>query len=156
MMKGRYTAKADGEFVLFLIGMRFNQWWRIDKWLPIFMAMPRMLKELYKQPELGLLHHEMWFSRTIILVQYWTSTDQLIAYANAKDSEHLPAWRAFHRTIKDDSVGIWHETYVIKPGHYEAIYANMPRFGLGAATELQEADDPLARASMRLKESKNI
>ena len=151
MMKGRYTAIADGEFVLFLIGMRFNKWWRIDKWLPIVRSMGPMLRELYKQPELGLLHHEMWFSRTLILVQYWKSTDQLLAYANANDAEHLPAWKAFNRAVRDDSVGIWHETYVIKPGQYENIYVNMPRFGLGAAMDLQEAKGTLARASTRMK-----
>ncbi len=150
MMKGRYTAKPEGEFVLFLIGMRFNKWWRINKWFPVFLAMPRMLQELYKQPALGLLHHEMWFSRTIILVQYWKSSDQLIAYANAKDAEHLPAWKAFHRAIKDDSVGIWHETYVIKPGQSETIYANMPRFGLGAAMPLQKADGHYTSAVTRM------
>ena len=151
MMKGRYTAIADGEFVLFLIGMRFNKWWRIDKWLPVARSMGPMLRELYKQPELGLLHHEMWFSRTLILVQYWKSADQLLAYANANDAEHLPAWKAFNRAVRDDSVGIWHETYVIKPGQYENIYVNMPRFGLGAAMGLQEAKGTLARASTRMQ-----
>ena len=151
MMKGRYTAIADGEFVLFLIGMRFNKWWRIDKWLPVVRSMGPMLRELYKQPELGLLHHEMWFSRTLILVQYWKSADQLLSYANASDAAHLPAWKAFNRAVRDDSVGIWHETYVIKPGQYENIYVNMPRFGLGAAMSLQEAKGALARASIRMK-----
>jgi hypothetical protein len=33
-----------------------------------------MLKELYQYPELGFIHSEMWFARTIILVQYWRST----------------------------------------------------------------------------------
>jgi len=151
MMKGRYTAIADGEFVLFLIGMRFNKWWRIDKWLPVVRSMGPMLRELYKQPELGLLHHEMWFGRTLILVQYWKSADQLLAYANASDAAHLLAWKAFNRAVRDDSVGIWHETYVIKPGQYENIYVNMPRFGLGAAMSLQEAKGALARASTRMK-----
>ena len=31
-------------------------------------------------------------------------------------------------------VGIWHELYTIRPGDFEAIYANMPKFGLAAAT----------------------
>ena len=150
-MKGRYTAIADGEFVLFLIGMRFNKWWRIDKWLPVVRSMGPMLRELYKQPELGLLHHEMWFSRTLILVQYWKSADQLLSYANASDAAHLPAWKAFNRAVRDDSVGIWHETYLIKPGQYENIYVNMPRFGLGAAMSLQEAKGALARASTRMQ-----
>jgi hypothetical protein len=150
MLKGRYTARYEGEFVLFLIGMRLNAWWRIDKWLPVFLAMPRMLRELQMNKSLGFLHSEFWLGRTIILVQYWTSAEQLMAYANAKDAKHLPAWKAFNAAIKDDSVGIWHETYVIKPGQYENIYANMPRFGLGAAVEPQEAKGHLARASTRM------
>ena len=56
--------------------------------------MPKMLKELYQHRELGFLHAEMWFSRTIILVQYWRSLEQLLAYAKNKSAEHLPAWKA--------------------------------------------------------------
>ena len=42
---------------------------------------------------------------------------------------------AFNRAIgKDGTVGVWHETYLIEPGKYETIYANMPLFGLAAAT----------------------
>ncbi|XGW00663.1 MAG: DUF4188 domain-containing protein [Leptolyngbya sp. BL-A-14] len=43
--------------------------------------------------------------------------------------------RRFNRAIgADGSVGIWHETYLIQPGQHESIYANMPVFGLAAAT----------------------
>ena len=59
----RMTAQIDGEFVVFLIGMRINKPWMLHKLLPVFGAMPKMLRELYTHPELGLLHHEMWFSR---------------------------------------------------------------------------------------------
>ena len=97
--KDRMTARLDGEFVIFLIGMRINQPWKIHKWLPSFLAMPRMLKELYRDPSLGLLHHEMWFSRTVILVQYWRSMDQLMTYAGNKNAAHLPAWKQFNRSI---------------------------------------------------------
>lgn len=51
--------------------------------------MPRMLKELYRQPELGLIHAEMWFSRTIILVQYWRSMEQLLTYAKNQGNTAL-------------------------------------------------------------------
>ena len=88
--KDRMTARLEGEFVVFLIGMRINQPWKIHKWLPTLLAMPRMLKELYQHPSLGLLHHEMWISRTIILVQYWRSMAQLLAYATQRDAQHLP------------------------------------------------------------------
>ena len=69
--KDRMTARMDGDFVVFLIGMRINKPLAVHKYLPVLNAMPKMLTELYTKPELGLIHHEMWFSRTIILVQYW-------------------------------------------------------------------------------------
>ncbi len=56
----RMTASLDGDFVVFLIGMRVNKPLRIDKWLPVVTAMTRMIAELRAQPALGLLHAEMW------------------------------------------------------------------------------------------------
>jgi hypothetical protein len=149
--KDRMTAKMDGDFVVFLIGMRLNKPWLLHKLLPVFGAMPKMLKELYSQPELGLIHHEMWFSRTIILVQYWRSIEQLMDYAKNKDAAHLPAWQAFNKAIgTDGTVGIWHETYKAGPGSYENVYANMPAFGLGKAGTLVQAKGHLKSASDRL------
>jgi hypothetical protein len=130
----RLTAAFDGSFVVFLIGMRINEPLRVHKWLPVAMAMPRMIKELYRRPELGFVHAESWFGRTTIMVQYWRSLDQLLAYARIKDAEHLPAWHAFNKAVgTSGSVGIWHETYVASPGSYESVYTNMPPFGLGQA-----------------------
>lgn len=37
----RLTANFEDGFVLFLIGMRINRPWKIHKWLPVAMAMPR-------------------------------------------------------------------------------------------------------------------
>jgi hypothetical protein len=149
--QNRLTAKMDGDFALFLIGMRINNPLLVHKWLPAAMAMPKMLKELYSKPELGLLNHEMWFSRTIILVQYWRDFDSLLAYAKAKESHHLPAWQEFNRSIgTGGAVGIWHETYLISPGSYENVYVNMPEFGLGKAGTLVEAKAGLQSASGRL------
>jgi hypothetical protein len=61
--------------------MRINKPFAVHKWLPVARAMPRMIKELYRQPELGLIHAEVWFARTTIMVQYWRSMEQLLAYA---------------------------------------------------------------------------
>jgi hypothetical protein len=147
----RLTARMDSAFVVFLIGMRINKPLHVHKWLPVAMSMPRMLKELQARPELGLLGYETWYSRTILLVQYWRSLEALMAYAQARESEHLPAWQAFNRTVgTDGSVGIWHETYVAHPGGYENVYVNMPRFGLGKAGELVEARSGLQSAAGRL------
>src|SRR3954464_9321390 len=130
----RLAAGFDGSFVVFMIGMRINNPLKIHKWLPVATAMPRMVKELCRRPELGFVHAEMWFARTTIMVQYWRSMEQLLAYAKDRDAEHLPAWRAFNKAIgTDGSVGIWHETYAVSPGTYENVYVNMPPFGLGKA-----------------------
>ncbi|MFZ6773586.1 DUF4188 domain-containing protein [Undibacterium sp. SXout7W] len=147
----RLTATLEGDFVVFLIGMRINKPFHIHKWLPVASAMPRMLKELHSQPDSGLLHAEMWFSRTIIQVQYWRSMEQLLAYAKNKEAQHLPAWQAFNKAIgTDGSVGIWHETYMASAGTYENIYVNMPTFGLGKAEELQSASGGRQSARGRL------
>lgn len=147
----RMTATTDDGFVLFLIGMRINNWFAIHRWLPVFTAMPRMLKELHINRELGFKSYQMWFSRTVILVQYWENSEKLIAYAKAADSEHLPAWRAFNRAAKKSAaVGIWHETYVIDPGKTENIYVNMPPFGFGKVGSLVPATGKKNSASQRL------
>jgi len=147
----KLTAHLEGEFVVFLIGMRINQFWKVHKWWPVVRAMGRMLPELYRQPALGLLHHEMWFGRTLILVQYWRSMDQLMDYAKARDSQHLPAWQAFNKAVgTHGSVGIWHETYQAGPGTHENIYVNMPPFGMGKAGTLVPAKGGLQSARGRL------
>jgi hypothetical protein len=61
---GRYTADIDGDFVVFLIGMRVNHPLRVRKWLPVVAAMPKMLKVLSQHPELGCLGFQQWFGRT--------------------------------------------------------------------------------------------
>ena len=39
--KVRMTAKMDGPFVIFLIGMRINKFWKFGKWWPVASAMPK-------------------------------------------------------------------------------------------------------------------
>jgi hypothetical protein len=147
----RLTASIEGDFVIFLIGMRVNQPLKVHKWLPVARAMPRMITELSRQPELGYLHGEMWFARNIIVLQYWRSMEQLLAYAKNKQAEHLPAWRAFNRSVgTDGSVGIWHETYAVAAGASESVYVNMPAFGLGKAGILQPATGARQSAAGRL------
>lgn len=148
----RQTATLDGEFVIFLIGMRINEPLKVHQWLPVARAMPRMLKELAQQPELGLMHADMWFSRTTIMLQYWRSMEQLLAYAKNKQAQHLPAWKKFNEAVgTDGSVGIWHETYAARAGSYENIYVNMPDFGLGKAGTLQAASGKKQYAADRLR-----
>src|SRR5580700_12296771 len=110
----RMTARMQEPFCLFLIGMRINRPLKIQKWLPVFSAMPRMMQELYRHPELGFISGNFWFGRTTIAVQYWKSFEALTRYAKQPDLTHLPAWAQFRRNIGNSGdVGIWHETYLI-------------------------------------------
>ena len=135
VFKGRQTATVDDDVVVFLIGMRFNRILRPWTWLPAFTAMPKMLRELASQPDLGLLgYRTYWSGRVILAVQYWRSFEALEAYARAAEHEHLPAWRRFNQTVRaSGDVGIFHETYRVGPGTAESLYANLPPFGMGLA-----------------------
>ena len=132
---GRYTARTEGSFVVFLIGMRINRLWAIHKWLPVARAMQPMLDELSEQKEFGFLHVETFLNwRGVTTLQYWRSFEDLHAYAHG--ARHLPAWKAYNQSIGHSGiVGVWHETYLIDPNHSESIYANMPRWGLAGAAE---------------------
>lgn len=139
VMPGRFTAQIDQPFVVFLIGMRVNQFTAFSKWIPVAQAMGPMLQTLREHPEKGFLGGENFFRLfpiTTLMMSYWRSFEDLERFARNPSEPHLEAWRRFTRSVGNDgSVGIWHETYLIEPGHYEAIYGNMPVFGLAAATQ---------------------
>ena len=148
----RVTAAIEGDFVVFLIGMRINKLWKLWKWLPVFGAMPRMLKELEANPESGFLGAGSYFGspRRPMIVQYWRSFEHLEAYARSKDAEHWPAWVAFNKRVgSSGDVGIWHETYLVPAGSYDSVYNNMPPIGLGAVTKLVPAAGRRATAASR-------
>ncbi|MEU5709272.1 DUF4188 domain-containing protein [Streptomyces flaveolus] len=138
-MVSRTTADAKGEVVVLLIGMRVNRFRAVRLWLPVMLAMLRMLRELEKDPGRGLLAKVLLTAspRTYYVVQYWESKEKLYAYATAPDAFHHKAWAAINRKERSGrlrgQVGIWHETYVVPEGSYEAIYGDMPAFGLAAA-----------------------
>lgn len=144
----RMTTSRDRGVVVFLIGMRVNRWWKIHKWLPVALAMPRMLRELKARPESGYLGGSLLPG---LSVQYWDSADALLAYASDRSGQHFPAWAAFYKRVGTGSdVGIWHETYVVPAGGFETMYVNMPPSGLGRFVTLVPARGHLARARSRL------
>ncbi len=151
---GRYAARLDGPFVVFLIGMRINRPMRVHEWWKVAAAMPPMVRELSRHREKGLLGAETFISVSspgAALVQYWRSFDALDAFARDRDDLHLPAWREFNRRIAaSGSVGIWHETYLVEAERYEAVYGNMPRYGLANAGRHEPAVGTLETARRRL------
>lgn len=153
ILSARMAAEIEGDFVVFLIGMRINRLWKVHKWWPAAMAMPKMQRELAALPreETGFLGQ-----RALGLgasVQYWRSFEHLEAYARAADRAHMPAWAEFNRRMKASrgDVGIWHETYLVKAGQYEAVYSGMPPVGLGKAGRLVPATGRREAARARLQ-----
>jgi hypothetical protein len=143
--KGRWTAEIEGDFVVFLIGARVNRPLSVLRSMRDLggrRGMKHMLDYyLSEHPEKGLLGYEMGFPT---IVQYWRSFAHLEAFAKDRDDPHLDAWRNYWRRVgKDDRTGIWHETFLVRAGEYEALYGNMPPKGLGKASELI----PLAESS---------
>lgn len=137
VLPARMAARLDGDFVVFVIGMRVNRLWKVHKWVPVVRAMGPMLRELFTHPELGMLGARTLLTwRGVTLIQYWRSVEHLERFARDPDLPHRGPWLRFFRAGgADGDVGIYHETYMVPAGAYETIYTNMPRFGLAAAGE---------------------
>lgn len=145
----RRTVRNDEPVVVFLLGMSVRKWWRIDKWLPVALSMPKMMRELESDPALGFLGAQSGFGTVI---QYWRSTEDLLRYAQSKDHAHRPAWTHFYqRVAKSRAVGIWHETYAVEAGAYECIYGNVAPLGMGRFKPLMPAVGARESAKKRLQ-----
>lgn len=135
----RFRSDFPEGTVVFLIGMRINDLRRVREWMPVFAAMPKMMRELATHPELGFLGAENWLRwREPMVQQYWRDMDSLMRYATSRDGEHLPAWAAFNRRAREShAVGIWHEAYEVHPDTSHIVYRDMPPFGMGKAISLE-------------------
>ena len=123
-----HRAKLDGDFVVFLIGMRIRKPWAVHRWLPVYRAMRPLLESA--GPADGLLGWERALIHGPAIVQYWRSQEQLDAFA--RGALHKTAWRNWNREIREsEAVGIWHETFQVHA--HESTYVNLPVFGLAAA-----------------------
>nr|WP_241240138.1 DUF4188 domain-containing protein [Microbacterium lemovicicum] len=145
------THRHEGELVVFHIGMQINRWWRPDLWLPVSMAMPRMLRELSMDPDSGLLgFHLLVGAGGPYVVQYWSSMEKLYAYASNPAQEHRPAWTRFNRMARKapEAVGVWHETFLVERA--ESMYVSTRAMGLPKATELIPVASRHDRASARM------
>ena len=135
--QGRWSADIKGDFVVFLIGARLDLRHPVRSLRDLggMRGMPYMLKHLTEHPEKGLLGYDTY--GMTMNVQYWRSFEDLERFADDADAPHVPAWRNYWRRVgRDPRSGIWHETYLVRAGEYEAVYGNMPPHGLGKAARL--------------------
>ena len=151
LIERRVTAEIEGDFVVFLIGMRINRFWKPWKWLPVFGAMPKMISELEERADAGFLGlTRYWASpRSPMLVQYWRSFEHLESYARSKDAEHWPAWVAFNEGLA--RAATWDLARDVPgPGRPVRVrLQQLPATGLGAATNLVPAAGRKATAASR-------
>ena len=146
----RMMAEIDGDFVVFLIGASPSKLHLVRSLIDLGgrHGMKHMLDYLVAHPEKGLLGYQMGLPT---IVQYWRSFEHLEAFARDAADPHLAVWRNYWRRVgQSDRTGIWHETYLVRAGEYEAVYGNMPPFGLGKAGRLVPMSDS-SSARGRLK-----
>lgn len=134
--------------------MRVNHFRGVRHRLPVLAAMPRVLRELGRNKERGLLGYTLLTGspRTYYVVQYRESKEKLYAYAAAPDTFHGRAWAMINRKGRKPRryVGLWHETYIVPEGGYESVHADMPAYGLAAATGVLPVEGRGRRAADRL------
>ena len=120
-------------------GMRINQPWRLDLWVPALRAMGPMLTELHGAPRrrarasTGFLGHQSLFGAGgPTIVQYWRSVDDIYAYAHDPDRAHRPAWLEFYRRGRA-AAGRWGSGTRRMPSRRRPreLYVSMPPTGLG-------------------------
>lgn len=134
---GRATAGMDESFVVFVMGVRVNRILAFRSWIGVMLSLRSMLRELRERPGTGFLGgHTHFCWREVTLLQYWRSYEDLEKYSRNPNQAHMPGWQKFNRRVrKGGAVGLWHEAYLVEPGCFEAVYADVPVSGLAKATK---------------------
>ncbi len=145
---GTATARFNKPVVLFLIGMRINNFLALGDILFMSKTMPAMLKELSANKESGMLWYRQQLSLPYINVQqYWESFDKLLAYAHDKEGHHFPIWAEFclggfptRRTSASGTKPIWSSRANSNTSH-----GNMPLFGSPRRRDLSHSSSRRGR-----------
>lgn len=164
VVPGRVTAqlpsRASGAFgskpaaqplVVFHLGVRYNH--PLGPLSPggkdigdYFTAMVKALEQ--RRDEFGMLHLSRWqagergSNNTLMIIAYFRDVAGLNEFAH--DKVHRDGWDWYLRFAKKEGnshIGIFHETFVTRPGDYETIYVDCPPTLLGAANVRINADD---------------
>ncbi len=126
----RIIATPNKDVVVFIIGLRINRLRSVRQWLPTVQRWDRCYKSVMKTMSVLISHESLVGWRSVTLIQYWRSTEELMAYAHG--SRHLTAWKRFNQKARtSEAVGIFHETFEVS--NYESMYVNLPTRGLAKA-----------------------
>ena len=137
-----YSARCDGDFVVFMIGIRPNGANPFTKtFTEVANAFRSMVAELEAEPKWGYMGGDVYVGAnqrksTIMTVQYWRSYEALQKWTHTRMGIHVKTMMDYMKIDRFEGVnGIWHETYKVRDGEYEAIYAHMPPIGLALASQ---------------------
>jgi hypothetical protein len=134
--EGRWTSYVDGDFVVLLLGAHAANPFTGLRIAPVFARMIRVLEELERHPNQGLLGHQRHGGRRGVIVQYWRSAEALERLALDPASRYAGVWRAWFGTrdgtggATGGRAGFWYETFRVRAGDYEAAYRDVPAIGL--------------------------
>jgi hypothetical protein len=134
----RLAAEMDGEFVVYINGMRLNKLRAIHKYLIAGRKLAAMFDRLEADPDSGFLGYEPAIRglRSGAAIQYWRSLEDLRAFAQDSDDHHVGAWKWANESIRKGEIGFWAELYVIGDENYETFYRDVPPIGLGQIADL--------------------
>lgn len=134
----RMAAEIDGDFVIYINGMRLNKFRAVHKYLRAGLEAAKMFEELEKDPDSGFLGYVPAYMglRSGAAIQYWRSLEDIRRFAHDPDDRHVPAWQWYNEEVgANGELGFWAELYVIEDGNYETFYRNMHPVGLGEIGE---------------------
>ena len=100
-----------------------------------------MVAELEADPTSGYMGGDMYIGAnsrksTTLNVQYWRDYESLQKWTHTRMGIHVKTMLEYMKKDQFEGTnGIWHETYKVRDGEYESIYANMPPIGLALATQ---------------------
>ena len=162
----RTTARISGDFVVFLIGSRLNRPLPDLHCLRLSREFDAMMDHLRASDPgvTGFLGDDPYVGAhngrsSTLSVQYWRSYEHLRAFAQSPHATHLRVWREYNARggVEASPYGIWHETYLVRDGEYEAIYGAMPPMGLALASgNIQLADGRMRTSAGRIKGKQHL
>ena len=164
IIRTSFTARCDGDFVVCLIGIRPNEANSFTKsFFKVGTAFRSMLAELESDSTSGYMGGDIYVGTnerksTTLVVQYWRDYESLHKWTHTKAGVHMKTMLDYMKHGRFEGVnGVWHETYKVKDGEYEATYINMPPIGLALATRAvyeAKTNNGLERIQRRNKERK--
>ena len=103
------TSSGDEGVVVFLIGAGSTGLPAVRSWLPVVTRHAADAGGARSaSPALGLLGvTSCVHGRGALAVQYWRDLESLLAYAQAREHEHRPAWREFNRSAREARGAPW-------------------------------------------------